>query len=425
VVIVAVVIGVCTALFAARDGLKVVLLEKGRVAGEQSSRNWGWIRVQGRDYAEVPIAVKAQELWQELAGQLDTDIGLKQMGVAYLATDEADAQRFDRFRKLAKEHNLSTKLLDRGATGELFSHAAKSWHSALYTPTDMRAEPFLAVPAIVRLAAKEGVTILEGCAVRGLEQTRGAVSGVVTEKGVVKAPQVVVAAGAWSSLFLRRHGINLAQLSVRATACQTDPLKDVFDGGAVGGGDVAFRRRADGGYTLAPGGFHEFMIGPDAFRALRAYLPQLRRDPFGPSYLPWAPKGYPDAWSTKRQWRDDEVTPFERMRVLNPKPHMKTVHAFCRAFEETFPSVGKVGIKRAWAGMIDSTPDVVPYVDEVREMPGLIVATGMSGHGFGIGPAFGQIVAGLAAGRTPDFDLTRFRLNRFKDGSKIELGPSL
>ena len=81
------VIGVMTALFLARAGVRVVLLEKGRVAAEQSSRNWGWIRAQGRDPAELPIAMEARRLWSDIAADLDEDIGLRTTGVTYLAPD--------------------------------------------------------------------------------------------------------------------------------------------------------------------------------------------------------------------------------------------------------------------------------------------------------------------------------------------------
>ena len=63
------VIGVCTALYLARGGQRVTLLEKGRVAGEQSSRNWGWIRQQGRDPDELPIMVEALARWREETAQ--------------------------------------------------------------------------------------------------------------------------------------------------------------------------------------------------------------------------------------------------------------------------------------------------------------------------------------------------------------------
>lgn len=419
------VIGVTTALFLARDGVDVVLLEKGRIAGEQSSRNWGWIRVQGRDQDEIPIAQEAQTLWQELAPQLDTDIGLKQTGVAYVASSDKDIAEFEAFMKLAKSAGLSTRLFDQKGTAALFPKISASWKAALWTDTDMRAEPYLAVPALARLAAKEGARITENCAVRGLELSAGKVTGVITEQGSIKTGRVVLAGGAWSSLFLRRHGVSIPQLSVLASVAHTTPVEDVFSGAATGGGDVAFRRRADGGYTLAPSGFHEFMIGPDAFRAFRAFLPQLMQDPFGPRYHPAAPKGFPDAWSTPRRWGDDAISPFERMRVLSPRPNMAKITPLVHEFEQLFPQLGKVTLERAWAGMIDATPDVVPIVDEVSLLPGLIVATGMSGHGFGIGPGFGRILADMVQGLTPRHDMTRFRFRRFFDGSKLKLGPAL
>ena len=70
-------------------------------------------------------------------------------------------------------------------------------------------------------------------------------------------------------------------------------------------------------------------------------------------------------------------------------------------------------------------PDVVPVVDHVPQLPGLIVATGMCGHGFGIGPAFGRIAVPLAHGTDPGHDLSRFGLSRFSDGSKLVTGPNL
>ena len=86
--------GVSTALFLAEWGVPVVLCEKGRVAGEQSSRNWGWIRRQGRDPRELPLMLESLALWRRLASELDEDIGFRQAGCTYLcATDEELATR--------------------------------------------------------------------------------------------------------------------------------------------------------------------------------------------------------------------------------------------------------------------------------------------------------------------------------------------
>jgi glycine/D-amino acid oxidase-like deaminating enzyme len=113
------------------------------------------------------------------------------------------------------------------------------------------------------------------------------------------------------------------------------------------------------------------------------------------------------------------------MRVLNPDPNPKKIHDLCARFEAMFPHIGTVRLKSAWAGMIDTMPDIIPVMDRVAALPGLTLGTGFSGHGFGIGPGAGRILAALATGEDVGHDLTRFRLSRFRDGSKMRLGPAI
>ena len=423
VVIGAGIIGVMTAWELAKTGLRVALLEKGRVAGEQSSRNWGWIRSQGRDAAELPIMAEAAAMWRQLAANIPEDLGLRQCGVTYLAAKPDDIGRYEEWLPHAKNHGLDSVILTEKQTADLLPQATTAWAGALHTASDMKAEPWVALPAIARAAVRDGVVIVENCAVRSLDISAGRVTGVVTELGPINAPEVVLAGGAWSQLFLRRHGITIPQLSVRATVAATAPLPQVHEGGAVDD-RLAFRRRADGGYTLAPSGFHELYVGPDAFRALGGYAKALLADPLGTRLLPAAPKGFPDAWGTPRNWAADEVSPFERNRILNPAPNKAKVAKLASDFAATFPALGEVKIKTSWAGMIDTMPDVVPVVDRAP-LDGLTIATGMCGHGFGIGPAFGRIVARIVRGESAGYNMDRFRFGRFTDGSKLILGPNL
>ena len=90
-----------------------------------------------------------------------------------------------------------------------------------------------------------------------------------------------------------------------------------------------------------------------------------------------------------------------------------------------FPQFETVRLKAGWGGMIDAMPDVVPVVDRVEAVDGLFVATGMCGHGFGIGPGVGHVVADMIQGNEMGHDLSRFRLSRFHDGSPVRLGPAL
>ena len=200
-------------------------------------------------------------------------------------------------------------------------------------------------------------------------------------------------------------------------------MPEIFPGNAADD-DFAFRRRADGGYSIAPGARHDFFIGRDAFASFGVYLPVLKKDFRSTHFRLAAPKAFPDAWGTPRRWALDGTSPFERQRILNPAPNMQTLAAVQDSFVRAFPGLGRPKLKTAWAGMIDSLPDVVPVVDQAP-IPGLTIATGMSGHGFGIGPGMGRVVADLVTGRPTGHDLNRFRLSRFSDGSRIEPGPSL
>ncbi|MCC5974117.1 MAG: FAD-binding oxidoreductase [Rubellimicrobium sp.] len=418
------IIGLMTAWHLAKAGLRAVVVEKGKVGGEQSSRNWGWIRQQGRDPAELPIMIEANAIWRGLGRRIGPALGLARTGVLYLAETEKEVAGFEDWLVHARAHDVDTVLCDGAAVAGMMPQAGRRWLAGLWTASDMRAEPWVAVPLLARMAVEDGVTIREHCAARLIDMAGGKVAGVVTEHGRIAAPEVVVAGGAWSSLFLRRHGVSIPQLSVKATVLATGPLPEVFAGQAADG-RLAWRRRADGGYSLAPGAFHEFFIGPDAVRNFGKYIPQLRADYSSTHLRLAAPPLYPDAWGTARSWSGDAPTPFERMRILNPAPNARVLGQLVADFAETFPGLPPVTVARAWAGMIDTMPDTVPVIDRARTPEGLTIATGMSGHGFGIGPGIGRVVADMVRNADIGHDLTRFRLSRFTDGSPLVPGPSL
>ncbi len=418
------VIGVMTAWHLAMRGLKVVLCEKGRIAGEQSSRNWGWIRQQGRDTGELPIMVESLSIWKSLAVEFGAGLGFRQDGVLYLGRTDTELEGFQDWIKAAAGHGLDTAMVSQRNVQSMLQGSVGPWLGGLFTPSDARAEPWQAVPMLAEGAVRRGAVIVETCAVRRLDRAGGKVAGVITEQGRIACDQVVVAGGAWSALFLRAEGVSIPQLSVLSSVAATTSLPLVFAGNAADD-RLAFRRRLDGGYTIAPGAAHDFFIGPDAFRNLLTYLPVFAKDFTSTRFRSHAPKGYPDAWGTARRWSGDQVSPFEAMRVLNPAPNMQALRKVMTELAACFPGLGEIKLTSAWAGMIDTMPDVVPVIDRVAAIPGLVIATGLSGHGFGIGPGVGRVVADLVAGNPVGHDLSRFRLSRFSDGSKLVQGPSL
>jgi glycine/D-amino acid oxidase-like deaminating enzyme len=410
--------GVSTAYYLACAGVPVVLCEKGRIAGEQSSRNWGWIRKQGRGPRELPAIILALRLWQEIAESLPDDIGWHRGGVAYLAETDTELARFEAWLPHAQAHQLDSRLLSTAETDTLLGQDARRFKGALFTPSDARAEPALAVPALARAAISRGATILDHCAVRALDLAAGQVTGVITEHGRIACRTAVLAGGAWSSLFLRRHGLDLPQLKVKASVQRTTPGPLITES-AVGASRAAFRRRRDGGYTLARSGAGTFDVTPAALRHFRAFLPALK-DQWRNLKLRLG-RPFLDEFATGTAWPDDRPSPFERTRVLDPTPDHALLDQVMRDATSLFPQLAAVRPLDRWAGMIDVTPDEIPVLGPVDGLPGLLIATGFSGHGFGIGPAAGHLTAALAMGETPLVDLALFRFGRFPAGEVTRL----
>ncbi|RMF06902.1 MAG: FAD-binding oxidoreductase, partial [Alphaproteobacteria bacterium] len=416
--------GIATAYFLAARGETVLVCEKGRVAGEQSSRNWGWVRQQGRDHAELPIMMESNRIWRGLAAKTgEKDLTFTQGGCLYLASSRAELEKLQGWYEMAKRHQLDTRMLSASDLRADYPGLEGSWVGGMVTPSDGRAEPFAAVPALARAAQRAGVRIAEACAVRTLDVANGRVTGVFTEKGRVACARVVLAGGAWSTHFATNIGVDLPQLGVRCTVARTRTAPRLFpdlpEVPNIKGGGLALRRRADGGYTLASGELAEHFLSRKSFRYFFKFLKIMTIAKRDIRLRLAAPRGFPGAWDMPTRWSADEVSPFERMRVLNPAPAESDVRRIRQRLSALFPQLAQAGLAEAWAGMIDVTPDAVPTLGEAPEVAGLFICTGLSGHGFGIGPAIGRVMADVVTGREPGHDLSRFRPQRFFDGSPI------
>jgi len=407
------IVGVSTAYYLAMAGTPVVLCEKGVIAGEQSSRNWGWIRKQGRDPRELPAIVLALRLWENIARELKENIGWTKAGIAYVAETEDELARFEAWLPHAREHQLDTRLLSSIETDALLRQGNGRFKGAMFTPSDARADPRRAVPALARAAEALGASIHENCAVRSLETKAGQVGGVLTEHGPVACRAVVLAGGAWSALMLRHLGFQLPQLKVKASVQRT-AMAPLITESAVGAARAAFGRRQDGGYTIARSGAVTFDLTPAALRHFRAFLPALK-EKWGEIKLR-AGRPFVDELTTSASWKADRPTPFERTRVLDPPPDDGVLDQVLKDAADLFPQLQDARPVERWAGMIDVTPDEIPVLGPIPGMPGLFVATGFSGHGFGIGPAAGYVMAQLAVGERPIVDLHPFRFTRFAEG---------
>jgi glycine/D-amino acid oxidase-like deaminating enzyme len=404
------IIGVTTALFLAEKGIAVALCEKGRIAGEQSSRNWGWCRTMGRDPSEIPLAMESLRLWRDMNRRTNRDTGFRQSGIMYLLQNESEIAAQTAWSDQARQYQVDAHLLRGPALDRAMPGASNAFIAGLHTPTDGKAEPALAAPAIAEAAREQGAEIFTNTAVRGIDLTAGRVSGVVTERGRIACQSVVLAGGAWSRLFAGNAGLDLPQLKILGSVFRTKPLNgpDISAAGSV----FAFRKRLDGGYSIARRNANTAEITPDHFRLLSDFLPRLIhsrneiRLRIGGRF--W------EELRTARHWTLDQPTPFEAVRILDPKPRQSILAEARTVLSKAFPVFAGMQVEESWAGLMDVTPDAVPIIDQVAHMPGFYIATGFSGHGFGIGPGAGHLMADLVAGDPPVVDPTPFRLARFR-----------
>ena len=409
--------GVCTAFFLAQKGHSVCVCEKGHIAGEQSSRNWGWTRQMGREPVEMPLSIESLKLWRGFKSEYRIETGYRETGITYLARTDKEKEEAEIWAETGKSFQLPQQILTDKQIESFLPGIASGFCYALHTKTDGRAEPGVAVPAIARAARRLGVTILTNCAVRGLETAGGRISAAITERGPIRCTSIVVAGGAWSRLFLGNIGVDFPQLKILGTAARVDNIAGVPDM-PVGGVDFAFRRRLDGGLTIAQRNINIAPIVPDSFRLLPEFLPtiikswQELRLRVGRQFL--------TEFAMPRRWSLDEHSPFERIRVLDPAPHQPFNQKALKTLRRAFPAFSAARITHNWAGLIDATPDGIPVIDEIEGWRGLYLASGFSGHGFGIGPGAGKLMAQIVAGETPVVDPVPFRLSRFGTNKSAE-----
>jgi glycine/D-amino acid oxidase-like deaminating enzyme len=400
------IIGLCTALNLARRGLSAIVCEKGAIGGEQSSRNWGWCRTIGRDVSELPLAIESLHCWRKLS----VETGFRQTGIAYLCDGPGERREHSAWLASAGDRLDGVRMLAADEIERLFPNARRRWDGALFAPNDGCAEPAMAVAAFAQAARDEGALLLTPCAARGIETAAGKVSAVITEHGVIACDAVVLAGGAWSRLFCGNLDINLPQLQVLGSVLRTSPV----GGGpapAASTSQFAFRRHLDGGYSISRLGSTVADIVPDSFRLLPSFFSSWRGQRKNLNLR--LGKRFVAEWNTPRRWSCDFPSPFEKTRTLDPAPVAKYLRAAREDLVRVFPAFSSATVARAWGGMIDVTPDALPVISDVPQLPGFWIATGFSGHGFGIAPAAGRLMADLVAGRSSRAESASFDFRRF------------
>ena len=307
--------GSSTALYLAEKGVSVVLCEKGHIAGEQSSRNWGWVTARGRDMRELPLCLESARLWKGMNEFLGTETGSSALGSLRLYDTEENLAIGEEWLEEAQLLQIQAKFLQRGEIKNSLAGASRQFKGALYAPDDGRAEPQKAAPAIAEGARKRGAKIFTQCAVRGVDIQAGKVAGVVTERGRIACDAIVLAGGGWSTVFCGNLDIRLPQMLVQASAMRTEPM-DGPVGPTIYADMFSLRKRLDGATTSATLSTPRPRSRRTA-SAMRTTTCRCCRS-LGNGCGRSSAVGRCASGAAPRHWSLDQVSPFEKLRVLDP-----------------------------------------------------------------------------------------------------------
>ncbi|WP_345774338.1 FAD-binding oxidoreductase [Brucella tritici] len=277
---------------------------------------------------------------------------------------------------------------------------------AMFTASDGRAEPSRATRAMFEAAIEAGVSVILGARVTRVDIQAGHVHGVWIGRRLYRADQVLCAAGTESSKLLRAVGYILPQERIRATVARTVPAADLTVNPCISLPLTGIRQDARGAFVFSVAG-GEYDVRLDSWRTMSHY--QETR------------KSNPDAA------RINYLGPLQKLAPLRPSAPIADIAPTSEAVEPAYyrvqeaqdeirrflPAIADLEIEAVWAGIIDTLPDVIPVMGHVNGVDGLLVATGFSGHGFGLGPMAGKVMAEFAQGHSSSVDISGLSPDRF------------
>ncbi len=362
--------GCATALSLAEAGAKVEVIDSYYAGAMASGWTLAGVRQSGRDPAEMELANAAVKIWETLDFHLDTMTGYRQTGNLRLARTEDESEVIRDLVNSQAANGLPIELLDIQQAQKIAPELSNEFLLASWCPTDGQADPFKSVEGFQKAAERLGVTFRMNTTATGI-CTRMAngyrqFNAIETVDGLIVAKNAMLAAGIQTNLLLGGVGVYIPMTTPLVSAFQTVPLTTSL-GPVIGvaNGNLAVRQEIDGRLRFT-GGAEPINANLD----LSGEHPAVH-------------------------------------------PPAASISQVISSVSSVLPFVNKTPICRIWGGLLDLTPDALPILDSVPSIEGLYVAAGFSGHGFGIAPAVGEVMANKILGKTNCISLDAFSFGRF------------
>lgn len=363
------VVGCAAAYYLAKAGnSNVIVLEGTKSIGHGgSSRNGGGVRQSGRDVRELPYAIYGiKNLWPNLSEELGVDTEYTQKGNLRLGKTEEHLKKLNTLASNAQSVGLDVRMVDAKEVKEICPYLADDIIGASWCPTDGHANPLTTTLGYYKRSLEMGVKYYTDAPVKELRKIKGKVRQVVLNDGTVfEGESIILAAGYESREIARTVGVDIPMTRLIDEALVTEMQPHMFDIMLGTAGGDFYGHQAHHG---------SFVFGSDS--------------------------GY------------EVVTDMKDPSAM--ETNSLTLSASCRAIMSYVPALKDAKIVRSWAGWLDNAFDGVPFISRVDEAPGLILACGFTGHGFGTAPAVGLMLSQMVAGEETVVDISALRYDRFK-----------
>ncbi|MER6472538.1 NAD(P)/FAD-dependent oxidoreductase [Streptomyces collinus] len=362
-------VGAACALYAARAGLDVRVVDRGAVAGGTTGAGEGNLLVSDKEPGpELELALLSGRLWASLAGELGAAVEYEPKGGVVVARTPGTLDALAGFAAGQRAAGVTAEPVGPDELRELEPHLAPGMAGGVRYPQDAQVMPALAAAHLLRAS---GARLHTGRAVTGVLRTPdGAVLGVRTAQGDIHAPAVVNAAGTWGGELAAPAGAALPVLPRRGFVLVTEPLPRMV------------RHKVYAADYVAD-------VASDS-AALRT-SPVVEGTAAGPVLI----------------GASRERVGFDRSLSL------RAVRALAVGAIGLFPFLERVRALRTYAGFRPYLPDHLPAIGPDPRLPGLYHACGHEGAGIGLSTGTGLLIAQALTGKTPDLDLAPFRPERF------------
>lgn len=360
--------GCAIALFLARAGWRVTVVEKNLAGRHASGVNAGGLRSLMRDVREYPLSLRAMDMWANLAdvvGEAAAETCEVRLGTAQiaLAMDAVELQWCEaRSRTMRRRDIHSEELIAPDALHRLLPGLSETALGGLISRRDGHANPANAARAFRKAAEAAGVRIIEQCKVHDLAPKPSGGWRAETEAGVIEAEWILNCAGAWGSDVAARLGETLP-IKVTALSMMVTARVKPFITPVVIGIDqpLSFKQSAVGSLVIGGG-----ILGKPCLEG------------------------------------DTSFIVMDRMA------------SSAAATVAAFPVLAGVPVVRTWTGLEGATPDGIPFIGPSLRHPGLWHVFGFCGHGFQLAPAVGEAVAHSLVSGTLDPRLAPFAVDRLQ-----------